>query len=313
LREHDKKGKEEKRVDKVVDKKRNEKIDYRMNNEDENIAKINSENIELENKVREFEEANKLIRETTGADDINEICQKFSNLRETKDKLKKERKELEKTCEILSKRKDELATDLNIIKYQGQDDITRKEIEDNEKTADRTFKACEDSKFKLKRAEKLSNDIKAGIGMITNLLKSKIFEEIFLDDKNFTEKDIVAKQAYRDVVSPEDKELRWLLNRILEVSEFLNGRYKFSKDNDPLEDMDTKLNRKEENDLEQIYLHQSVESLNNSGSNNEDDDIDNKDFAYKSERANLAMRSHTADPRFKRNNKITLKAIDKKK
>lgn len=283
-----------------------------MNNEDENIAKINSENIELENKVREFEEANKLIRETTGADDINEICQKFSNLRETKDKLKKERKELEKTCEILNKKKDELALELNIIKYQGQDDITRKEIEDNEKTADRTFKACEDSKVKLKRAEKLTNDVKAGVGMITNILKTKIFEEIFLDDKTFSDKEIGYKQAYRDVISQDDKEMRWLLNRILEVSEFVYSKYKTAKENDPIDDAETKLNRKEENDLEQIYLHQSIESINNSGSNNEDDDIDNKDFGFRTDRLGN-MRNQTADPRLKRNNKITLKAIDKRK
>ena len=90
----------------------------------------NSQNIELEKKVKEYEEADKLVRETTGADDINEICQKFSNLRETKDKLKKERKDLEKMFESLTKKKDELVFELNNLKYQGQDEITRKEIED---------------------------------------------------------------------------------------------------------------------------------------------------------------------------------------
>lgn len=310
LREHDRKGKEEFKVDKVTEKKKVDKADYKLNHEEENIAKISNENIELENKVKEFEDANKLIRETTGADDINEICQKYSNLRETKDKLKKERKELEKLCEILSKKKDDLANELNILKYQGQDDITRKEIEDNEKTTERTFKACEESKLKLKKAEKLLNDIKAGIGMITLLLKSKIFEEVFTDDKNFTEKEFNYRHAYREVLN-SDKEMRSLMGKIQEVCEFIYERYCYIKENLPIEE-DTKLNRKEENDLEQVYLHQSVESLNNSGSNNEDDDLDNKDFGFKSERAQVALRSHTADPRFKRSTKITLKAIDRK-
>lgn len=215
-------------------------------------------------------------------------------------------------CETLGKKKDELALELNVLKYQGQDDITRKEIEDNEKTADRTFKACEDSKFKLKRADKLSNDVKAGLGMIINLLKLKVFEDIFNDDKNFGERESSFKSAYKELLSSEDKEMRLLLNKVLEVSEFLYMRYKYIKENDPLDENDGKLNRKEENDLEQIYLHQSMESLNNSGSGNEDDEIDNKEFGFKSDRAQLAMRSQTADQRF-RKNKITLKAIDKKK
>ena len=59
----------------------------------------------LEQKVKELEEADKYVRETTGADDINEICQKFSNLRETKENLKNEKKELEKMCSKLSKKK----------------------------------------------------------------------------------------------------------------------------------------------------------------------------------------------------------------
>ena len=97
---------------------------------DESRDVRNSQNKELEIEVQKYEQADKMVRETTGADDINEICQKFSNLRETKDKLKKERKDLEKMFESLTKKKDELVFELNNLKYQGQDEITRKEIED---------------------------------------------------------------------------------------------------------------------------------------------------------------------------------------
>jgi hypothetical protein len=57
---------------------------------EESINNKNNQILELQEKLKQYEEADKLIRETTGADDINEICQKFSNLRETKEKLKKE-------------------------------------------------------------------------------------------------------------------------------------------------------------------------------------------------------------------------------
>lgn len=296
------------KIDKAPEKKKKDKIDYKQSNDDENLAKINNEKIELENKVKEFEEANKLIRETTGADDINEICQKYSNLRETKDKLKRERKDLERLCEILTKRKDDLANELNILKYEGQDDATRKEIEENEKTVDRTIKACEESKTKLKKAEKLTNDVRAGIGTITNLLQTKIYEEVFNDDKNFTEKENSSKQAYKDMTSIGDSDLRLLLTKTIEVSEYIFQRYKFFKENFPTDESENKLNRKEENDLEQIYLQQSMESLDNSLSANEDDGLDNKEYGFNN---NNAIRSNTADPRIKKN-RISLRAKDKK-
>lgn len=111
-------------------KRRMEKFEIQRTQSGDSITLKNYHNSELEARVKEYEEADKLIRETTGADDINEICQKFSNLRETKDKLKKERKDLEKLCECLAKKKDDLGAELNKLKYQGQDEITRKEIED---------------------------------------------------------------------------------------------------------------------------------------------------------------------------------------
>jgi hypothetical protein len=111
-------------------KRKQDKFDIQRNSSEESFNFKNTHSNELDRRVREYEEADKLIRETTGADDINEICQKYSNLRETKDKLKKERKELEKMCDTLTKKKDDLAGELKKLKYQGQDEITRKEIED---------------------------------------------------------------------------------------------------------------------------------------------------------------------------------------
>lgn len=280
------------------------------------MAKINKENEELEEKVNKFEKANKKIRETTGADDINEICQKYSNLGETKDKLKKEKIELGKTCDYLTKKKDELAMELNALKYQSQDEITRKEIEDNEKTVERTQKSCETSKYKLKKSEKLINDIKAGVNTITNIIKDKIFDEIFSDDKNFTEKESLIKHAYKEVyLKADDKELRFLLSKMQEVCEFIYLKYKYSIDYEYYEENNKKLTQKEENELEQIYLKQSVQSLEDSYSNNEDDELNEKDYNLKSDNINnnynFNFRSQTADAKFKRN-KITLKPIDKR-
>ncbi len=111
-------------------KNKSEKISILKHTTSENVNMKNSLNQDLENRLKAYEEADKQIKEVTGADDINEICQKFSNLKETKEKLKKEKKDLEKLKENLAKKKEELSSELNKLKYQGQDEISRKEIED---------------------------------------------------------------------------------------------------------------------------------------------------------------------------------------
>lgn len=154
-------------------RKRETKNETRKDVSEDDYNRKVERNEELQKQVRDYEEADKLIKETTGADDINEICQKYSNLIETKDKLKKEKKDLEKLCDSLGKRKDELMEELKELKIQGQDEITRKELEDNEKTVERTLKSCEESRIKLKRVEKLNVEIFAAINMIIHLLSNK--------------------------------------------------------------------------------------------------------------------------------------------
>ena len=119
IKSHEKETKVEKKIEKIDDnKKKLEKQELDNQHTEESINLKNNRNSELEKQVKEFEEADKLIRETTGADDINDICQKFSNLRETKEKLKKERRDLEKQCEQLGLKKEKLVTELNKLKYQ---------------------------------------------------------------------------------------------------------------------------------------------------------------------------------------------------
>ena len=90
IKSHEKETKVENKIEKIDDnKKKLEKQELDNQHTEESINLKNNRNSELEKQVKEFEEADKLIRETTGADDINDICQKFSNLRETKEKLKK--------------------------------------------------------------------------------------------------------------------------------------------------------------------------------------------------------------------------------
>lgn len=85
-----------------------------------------------------------------------------------------------------------------------------------------------------------------------------------------------------EMILSSDKDLRILLNKVMDVSDFLFQRYLSAKENYPLmEENENKLNRREENgknhllilEIEHIYLNQQVDSNNNS-EYGPDDDLD---------------------------------------
>ena len=142
----------------------------RKNNQNENQQTIsddkpqnNKDISKIESLVKELEEKDKIVRETTGADDINEICQKFSNLTETKENLKNEQKELEKMLKSLKEKKENLIDELKDLKFKSQNEITRKEIEEREKEVEKYMNLCEESRQKLRKQNKLFVDISTGI------------------------------------------------------------------------------------------------------------------------------------------------------
>ena len=173
----------------------------------------------LEIRVKELEEKDKIVRETTGADDINEICQKFSNLTETKENLKNEQKELEKMLKSLKEKKEEMIQELKELKFTSQNEITRKQIEENEKKAEKCMNLCEDSRQK-------DFDKK-----YTDLIKS-----IHSNEKD-KDKNIIEKL----------KKLNEILKVIEESCNAIKTHYKFDEEIE-------KLDRKEENEIENIYI-----------------------------------------------------------
>jgi hypothetical protein len=128
---------------------------------------------ELEKRLKAYDDADKKIRDETGTGDINEICQKYSNLKETKEKLESEMRSLEILFENLKHKKDYLTRELNKLKFQGEKSISTKQIEENELLADRALKQCEESRSNLKIIEKLLVDIIAGTDTIMLVLKNK--------------------------------------------------------------------------------------------------------------------------------------------
>lgn len=263
---------------------------------------------DLEKKVKELEEADKLIRETTGADDINEICQKFSNLRETKENLKTEKKELEKTEANLKLKKKELTQKLNDLKYQSQDETTRKDIEEQERNAEKALRLCEMSRNKLKKEEKLIVNIRSGIETLIQILKDKLFDSFFSGNgRDFSQQNAI-KSIYDSVIQSGGIEndtqntLEYLggmqvtLTNMNELFKHLQEKVVEIQKQNQFESEMNQLDRKEENEIENIYIEQKIESNENSEYGPEEDidpELPNKDQNMRNDFDN-AMRPYSA-------------------
>ena len=316
IQAHRKENLKELQKEKNEERKRRQKqneIEPTISEEKPQLIKDNS----LEKKVKDLEEKDKIVRETTGADDINEICQKFSNLRETKENLKNEQKDLEKMCKLLKERKEKLVKELNELKYKSQDEITRKEIEDHEKVAEKCLNSCDTARQKLKKQTKLFVDISTGVDTIINILAHKNFEEainngIIKNKESEDENELI--KNYSELIKTagnNDKDLTeklLKLNEILKVVEIscndIRNHYKFDEEVQ-------KLDRKEENEIENIYIDAQDEPDEDDEYEPEEDiapEMPNKEGTRKNDFDN-AMRPYTSIP--SKTKRISISAKDK--
>ena len=272
----------------------------------------NNKGNDLEKKVKDLEEADKLIRETTGADDINEICQKYSNLLETKENLKNEKKDLEKMYSNLKNKHEELSNELKQLKYSSQNEITRKEIEDHEKTAEKTLNNCELVRQKLKKYEKLMIDLRTGISSLIDILKNnKIFEETFNDEELKNEDDVTLKQVYHDLINltSKEKDLKNILLKMNDLFKHIDKKCSSIRQNYHYDEEEKKLDKKEENEIGNIYIEQRADSNPDSEYGPEEDidpELPNKENSNQND---FNMRPYSAAPG--KRNKISIQARNK--
>ena len=307
---------------KELQKEKNEERKRRQKQNDieptlsEEKPQINKDNT-LEKKVKDLEEKDKIVRETTGADDINEICQKFSNLIETKENLKNEQKELEKMCKILKERKENLVKELNELKYKSKDEITRKEIENQEKEAEKALNTCEVSRQKLKKQSKLFVDISTGVDTILSILAHKNFEdainnEIIKNKDADDEKEFI--KTYNDLIKSvgnNDKDLTEKLIKLNEILKVIETSCSDIRKHYRLDEEVEKLDRKEENEIENIYIDAQDEPDEDDEYEPEEDiapEMPNKDGGRKNDFDN-AKRPYSSVP--SKNKRISISAKDK--
>jgi hypothetical protein len=91
-------------------------------------------------------------------------------------------------------------------------------------------------------------DIRAGINTLVDIIKNKIFEEIYSDESNFSDKEIIYRQAYSELANSSSSDLRHYLSKLNDISDFLYGKFKNFSDNYEF-DEDRELNLKEDNGM----------------------------------------------------------------
>jgi len=316
IQAHRKENLKELQKEKNEERKRRQKqneVEPTLSEEKPQINKDNS----LEKKVKDLEEKDKIVRETTGADDINEICQKFSNLIETKENLKNEQKELEKMCKILKERKENLVKELNELKYKSQDEITRKEIENQEKEAEKSLNTCEVSRQKLKKQSKLFVDISTGVDTILTILSHKNFEDAInngiIKNKEAEDENEFIK-TYNDLIKSagnNDKDLSEKLIKLNDILKVIEVSCSDIRKHYRLDEEVEKLDRKEENEIENIYIDAQDEPDEDDEYEPEEDiapEMPNKDGGRKNDFDN-AMRPYSSIPT--KNKRISISAKDK--
>lgn len=119
---------------------------------------------EEKQKIKDYEDAFRRIKESTGVTDVNEVIQKFMTQEDTAENLENLRKEHQKKLEHLSKSKQELKRSVDSLKYSAVSETeSRKHFDDLEEDVNKASVKCEKNKSKCHRLMALITNVKAGI------------------------------------------------------------------------------------------------------------------------------------------------------
>ena len=156
-----------------------------------NSAFADQRNKEEKQKIKDYEEAFRRIKEATGVHDVNEIIQKFSTQEETLMNLESLRKDHQLKLESLNELKADLKRRVDGLKYNHTGEVeTRKQLEDLEEKLARVVKKYEKVKAKHHKVLAVIQDTMAGVEHIAEMLDSVKLEgqsNIPINDENIIE------------------------------------------------------------------------------------------------------------------------------
>lgn len=115
------------------------------------------------NRLEDYDEAMRRIKDATGVSDVNEIIQKFATQHDTYNNLLELKSTNEKKLLELNDRKLELRSDVEKMRYEGLESMTRKQVDEVEKNVNSAQAKYDRNKEKLERINRVLVSAKAGI------------------------------------------------------------------------------------------------------------------------------------------------------
>eukprot|EP00743_Colponemidia_sp_Colp-15_P001495 GILK01001635.1.p1 GENE.GILK01001635.1~~GILK01001635.1.p1 ORF type:complete len:555 (-),score=144.99 GILK01001635.1:170-1834(-) len=124
-------------------------------------------------KIQDYEEAFRRIKEATGVSDVNEVIQKFLTQEDTQNNLMELTKENQGRIEMLNDEKLSLKARVEEIKYSGSGNMGRRQIVDDfEAHLTEATNKCERNRLKYERVAKILINVKAGIDHLNDKLET---------------------------------------------------------------------------------------------------------------------------------------------
>ena len=114
-------------------------------------------------KLSDYDEAIRRIRDATGVSDVNEIIQKFSTQSDTYNNLVELRGTNERKLLELQDKRGDLRSEVEKLRYEGLESMTRKQVDEVERNVLQAQNKYERNKDKLERINKVLVSAKAGI------------------------------------------------------------------------------------------------------------------------------------------------------
>ncbi|CAG9330296.1 unnamed protein product [Blepharisma stoltei] len=153
---------------------------------------------EEKQKIKDYEDAFRRIKESTGVTDVNEVIQKFMTQEDTAANLESLRSEHQKKLEHLSKQKQELKKLVDSLKYSAVSETeSRKHFDDLEEDVNKASGKYDKNKAKFQRLMSILTNVKAGVEHIFDLVEGVKIEgqaNIPVTDDNLIEALVQIKQ-----------------------------------------------------------------------------------------------------------------------
>lgn len=157
-------------------------------------------------KILDYEEGFRRIKEATGVSDVNDVIQKFITQEDTYKNLEELRKENQSKLETLNQRKLTLKSEIEKARFMAGDTMSRKQMDEVENNVTIAQAKSEKSKQKFERINKVLIEIKSGVEHLSEQLEKVKLEgqiNLLVNEENLidclTQCEQKLEKLYRDV------------------------------------------------------------------------------------------------------------------